>query len=852
MMKGLIGYLKTILDFARERRGHLSFELLFKRFREVLESNNRALEIITDMGEKLGGDYLFDITYVKRTYSELFAAIYNSIQNFDVLTRNRYPRLHDVFDNIDSQIRGVIYNAPTSGEMILFYGGISWDRYRDVGGKNAHLAELKNHLKLSVPDAFAITTRAFDEFLKHNRLDERITALGDEDITESKLRELRYSIINGEIPPALDTALESAIRKIKTKCGENCFLALRSSAEEEDGEFSFAGQFETLLNVPLEVKAVEEAYREVVASLFSVKAASYQRQLGYTFGRLRMAVACMVMVDAMTSGVIYSSNPEGDTGTLIVQATWGLGKSVVEGQTDADLYVVKKGPNPEIISKRIGEKNSMIVSLAEGGSRTIKTPDDRRELSCLSTGQITELARQAILIEQHFRKPQDIEWAIGGNGGIFILQARPLKIQERTGAHSEPLIQVIESNRILIKESGTVVQNGVGAGRVFILRHMDELDNFPKGAVLVARHDSSNFVRIMPYASAIITDVGTPTSHMASLCREFRVPTVVNAGNATRLLEHGQEITVSADNGAVTVYEGIVGKLLEYAKANLMKMENLYEYRKKRYVLRYISPLNLIDPLMEEFTPGGCKTMHDILRFIHEKSVAELIDSARYGNAMLKRHAAVKLDLPIPTGIMVIDIGGGLNIAGNHGNATFEQITSVPLRAIIKGMMHPGVWQSEAVSLKVNDFLSSMMRMPDITSETVEYAGYNVAIASGEYVNLSLRFGYHFNMIDCYCSENTRNNHIYFRFVGGATDITKRSRRIQLIADILKEYGFNINTKGDLIIARLANLRKGDLEDILDQLGRLIAYTRQLDAVLHDDNAVERYTRTFLAGKYDL
>lgn len=412
--------------------------------------------------------------------------------------------------------------------------------------------------------------------------------------------------------------------------------------------------------------------------------------------------------------------------------------------------------------------------------------------------------------------------------------------------------QAAESNNVLIKDKGVVVQKGIAAGRVFILRHMDELDNFPRGSILVSRYDSSNFVRVMPYLSAIITDIGAPTSHMASLCREFKVPTAVNAVNATEVLKHGQEITVDADDSGITVYSGIIREMVEFAAVNYMKMEDVYEFRKKRYVLRYLSPLNLIDPLLEDFTPERCKTMHDILRFIHEKSVAELVDSARYGSGMLKKHAAVKLDLPIPAGIIVIDIGGGLSIAGDPDKATSEQITSIPLRAIIKGMLYPGVWHSDMVSLKAKDFLSSMMRMSDITMDTSDYVGYNVAVASKEYVNLSLRFGYHFNMLDCYCSENARNNHIYFRFVGGATDIVKRSRRVELIAVVLREHGFNLKIKGDLIIARLANIRQDDVEEILGQLGRLIAYTRQLDALLHGDSDVERYARNFIEGRYEL
>lgn len=262
----------------------------------------------------------------------------------------------------------------------------------------------------------------------------------------------------------------------------------------------------------------------------------------------------------------------------------------------------------------------------------------------------------------------------------------------------------------------------------------------------------------MPFASAIITDVGTLTSHMAAICREFRVPTVVNTGDASSVLRHGQEVTLMTDEeGNAMVYEGVVGELLTQTRAGAMRMDELYEFRKKRYILRFISPLHLIDPFLENFLPSGCKTMHDILRFIHEKSVGELIERAREGE---RTKAAVKLDLPVPAGIMVADIGGGLN-------ATFEDVASIPFRAILKGMMHPGAWHAETVSLQAQDFFSSMMRMPDIVSDSQTYLSYNVAVISRDYVNLNLRFGYHYNMMDCYCSDKARDNHIYFRFTGG-------------------------------------------------------------------------------------
>jgi pyruvate,water dikinase len=851
-MKNIVSNIRSMFGLTKREKVHPPpLEVVFRRFREVLENNNRALEIITDMGDKLGGDYLFDVVYVKSAYTELSSAVRRSLQLFDALSGDGHPALHGVFERIDTRIKGMISEAVSSAVgPLLFLEDVTWDLSEYVGGKNAGAAELKNYLKLTVPETFAITTRAYDLFMQHSGLDGVLEKAAQDNAVPEGLRDL---VISSVIPAELSSAIEEAIARVKEHCGRECALAIRSSAGEEDGEFSFAGQFETVLNVPLEKDAVTNAYKHVVASLFSPGALSYQKNLGFPPGKIKMAVSCMVMIDASVSGVIYSSNPQGDRDTLVVAAAPGLGSAVVEGKIDTDLFIVRKEVPPRIEGRRTGRKETMVISQKGGGTTTVPVPQQQQQAPCLSDGAVAEIAGIALAIERHFRKPMDIEWAMDKDGKISILQARPLRISEkgpedRRAPSVSPVL-----HEILMKDRGLPVQKGAGGGRVFVLKKPEDLANFPKGAVLVAKHDSSEFVRIMPFAAAIITDIGTPTSHMASLCREFKVPTVVNTGEATSLLKNGEQVTLLVDDsGGMKVYAGVVKDLIDSFSASEMKMERLYEYRKRRYILRYISPLNLVDPLMDNFVPEGCKTVHDILRFIHEKSVAGLIEGARYGDRMLKTHAAVRLDIPIPAGIIVIDIGGGLSLPAGKDRAAFDDISSVPLRWVVAGMMHPGVWHSEAVALKVNDFLSSMMRMPDITTDQSEYVGYNVAVVSKEYMNLSLRFGYHFNMLDCFCSETARYNHIYFRFVGGATDISKRSRRIQLIADILEDYGFNIKTKGDLIIARLANMGRDEMEPILDQAGRLIAFTRQLDAVLHDDEAVERYRKHFLEGNYEV
>jgi len=866
----------------------LPFKVIFSRFRQILDSNNRALEIMADMGDKLGGDYIFDINYIKSSYSEFADTMFKSIYNLNALSQNKYLYLHRVFDRINDQISRILQGKTTLDlkEPVLFYKNISWEMTDEVGGKNAGLAELSNYLKLNVPDGFAITTGAFRDFMKYNRVDEKIAELkkryrkaagpsqkedimsaitfaeaGEHRMAEEILREDAYldesffteaqKVINqGKLPSHLETALEKGIARLRGEHGKSFFIAVRSSAEKEDLEFSFAGQFETFLNVPSEITALAEAYKKVLASLYSPGSIEYMKQV-MPEGKpmMAMSVGCVRMIDAKASGVMYSMDPNDlDNEVVIINSNWGLGTTVVEGSVDADHYVVEKSEPYTVLERKIGNKDVMIVSGKSGGVNKVSVPAENRIKQCVTDEEIRSLARQAVLIEHYMKKPQDIEWAIDKNGEIFILQSRPLRISGTSKNMLKDISSSLQKYTVLMENKGIIARRGIGAGKVFVLERMEDLKKFSHGSVLVAKHDSSHFIKVMPKAAAIITDIGTPTSHMANIAREFQVPTIVNTGIGTTTLKQGEEVTVDADDNKI--YAGIIKELLRYTITEDLNLTEAKEFRILKKMLRYITPLNLIDPLLDNFTPEGCQTFHDIIRFIHEKAIAELVDVDRYKEA-LRDVIAVKLDIQIPTGIFIIDIGGGLNLNKGHKNkAILDEISSIPFKAIIVGMMHPGVWHSQAVSMKINDFMSSMMKMPDVS--TMRYLGENVAVVSREYVNLSLRFGYHFNMIDCYCSENVRDNHVYFRFVGGATDIAKRSRRAELLASILKEYNMRINTKGDLVIARTDNISRSEMEVLLDHLGRLIAYSRQLDALLDDDRIVQHYVKSFLEGNYKL
>lgn len=837
-MKGINRYLRKLALFRRRIR--VPFEQLFERFRTVLDRNNRSLEIMTEMGDVLGGDYLFDIQYVRTASGELSRALTGSLDAFDELTGCRYPELRKVYETIDRGIRTAIEAAePRAVEYVLFFDGITHDRAPAVGNKIGRLAEIRNDLGLPVPEGFVITTRAVEAYLRHNRVYERLKhAPGDGALPEPLLDELHELVLHGTMPTDLAVVLERSIGKLRSRCGGDRALSVRSSANEEDGVLSFAGQFRTVLNVPLELGAVERAFRKVAASLFTSNTAFYQEQQGIAFGSVKMAVGCMVMADAEASGVLYTRDPGGNPGRMLISAAWGLGPSVVEGTVDADHYTVARDGRTEIIDERIGRKETMVAPAAGGGVVTLPTQPARQGIRCLEPPQVFELVRLAKLLEAHFHAAQDIEWAIDATGALFILQSRPLRID---APGNDERTKTLPEGNVLLRDKGLVVQKGVAGGKVFIVENMQDLDSVPEGAVLVARHDSPDFVRVMPRIAAIVTDRGAVASHMATLSRELRVPTIVNTGDATMLLRAGTDVTVKADASGSTISEGIMSGVLAGAAAR-PSMDDLLEFRKKRLLLRSIAPLNLIDPLRDDFTPAKCRTIHDVLRFIHERSVAELIEAAGYG---LKSGRTIRLDLPVPAGILVIDIGGGLTVRDTE-SAKPEEVSSLPLRSVIAGMTRPGLWRSDAVPLSAGDFLSSMLRVPDPVFDNAAHVGSNIAVVSREYMNLSLKFGYHFAIVDCYCSTTVRNNHLYFRFTGGATDISKRSRRLRVIERVLTGLGLHVKTRGDLLIARLANHPRDEMLEILDQIGKLLAYTRQLDAELPDDAAVERSVEKFI------
>jgi pyruvate,water dikinase len=264
-----------------------------------------------------------------------------------------------------------------------------------------------------------------------------------------------------------------------------------------------------------------------------------------------------------------------------------------------------------------------------------------------------------------------------------------------------------------------------------------------------------------------------------------------------------------------------------------------------RRILRRVAPLSLVDPQAANFVAQRCKTAHDMIRFIHEKAVQELTDLPRF----LTRSKEMKiwsLASAIPLDLKILDLGGGVDPGTKGKKLSEDQIRSHPLRALWSGISSPGVWSTEPVPVDFKGMMASLTKTQTEAPGSPSYSGLNLAVVGDAYMNLHLHLGYHFNLIDARAESDASRNHIYFRFVGGVTEITRRSRRAQLLSAILSSCHFTVRTKGDLVVAQITQLAREEVLNLLEILGCLIGYTRQLDIRLRSDQDVPRYVQAFL------
>jgi len=533
--------------------------------------------------------------------------------------------------------------------------------------------------------------------------------------------------------------------------------------------------------------------------------------------------------------------PERDV--MVVAAARGLGPTVAHGGSSADRFELSREPTAAVLSRRVARKEVALAPQVGGGTRLVPVPDGRRDEPSLTDEELANLGRMALRIERFAGQHQEIEWAVTTDGRLVILQARALRVHRPSEAGAGPaeLSRVLAQRNVLMSGQGAIACRGLGAGQVVTARSTDDLRDFPQGGVLVARSASPRFAVVLPMASAVITSLGTSAGHLATVAREFRVPMLVDVGPAIEALRPGLEITVDAEENVV--YEGVVQELVRFHLSRPSQETEEEQSRLLRRLLRRIAPLNLNNPDSEEFRAQRCRTYHDLIRFAHEMAVRELRDMPSL-SAGRRRHFVRRLRLRVPLDLGLVDVGGGL-VAGSEGTTVEpEAVQCVPLNAVLRGLAAPGAWRTEPTDMDVGSLLASATRVSDATIADTGTAHSNLAVISRDYLSLHLFLGYHFNMVDCQIAETA--SYIDFRFHGGATDVARRSRRARLLAMILEEFDFAVETKGDLVIGRFRSPEVGPAEERLEMIGRLIGYSRQLDVLLRDEGTVFERLREFL------
>ncbi|MDI6854191.1 MAG: PEP/pyruvate-binding domain-containing protein [Deltaproteobacteria bacterium] len=843
-MADLLEMLKRLWGRIRRPKPEAApFPEIFEQFQTLLQDHQQVMELIADLGEKSGGEYIFDRKYLVDFTNTLHTLLLRMVNSLNLMADKRYMDLYTSLDRIfqpmEAELRGRLL---LSEEMPLVIGlsALPLDHPELTGGKANNLGRISQSLKLPVPNGFVITTRAYRKFLEVNRLEERIHArleawtAGELD-TEQTSRQIQYSILAG-LPPK-----EVAAEIRRQAARDEMYWAVRSSAYGEDGELTFAGLHETRLQVPS--RKILSAYKEVLASLYSSQALIYRQRMGLLGEEAAMAVLCQETIASRTAGVIHTldlSAPEANC--LVIYASWGWGRTVVEGRAQVDRLVVEKDPPFRVSAAEIARKEIMVRPKPGGGEEEIAVPPEQQILPSLADEDVSTLVKWALSLERYFKRPQEIEWAQDDAGALWILQSRSMNIPRMTMALHGNIAEITSRYPVLIKDVGTVAHAGVGSGPVCRVDSDAKLELFPEGGVLVIKYTAPWLTPIVPKASAIVSERGSAAGHLATIAREFRVPTLVGVEGAYDRLPEGDEVTV--DTKQRVIYAGRIKELLQYELVQAPAFEETQEFRQLRRLLKRIAPLHLIDPEASNFTPQGCESVHDVIRFIHEKAVNELMDLPRF----LKRFKGVQiytLSSDVPIGLKILDLEGGIDPQVQGNRVTAEHIRSLPLKALWEGVSAPGVWSTEPIPVDFKGMMSSLTKTWAESPGTMGYTGFNLAVVSRVYMNLHLRLGYHLNLVDARMHPEPQHNHIYFRFVGGVTDMTRRSRRAQLLAHILSKFHFKVDVKGDLVVARVLHLSQEEMHLRLEVLGQLIGFTRQLDIQLKSDADIPQFMESF-------
>jgi pyruvate, water dikinase len=460
-------------------------------------------------------------------------------------------------------------------DYVLWFKDLGMHDVDRVGGKNASLGEMISHLSnagVSVPNGFATTADAYREFLSQSGLADDINAslatlnVDDVNALAAEGKRIRKMVSETPFPPALDAAIEAAYKTL-TSSHPDMAVAVRSSATAEDlPDASFAGQQESFLNVK-GLESVKHHIREVFASLYNDRAIAYRVHQGFEHAEVALSAGIQQMVRSEngSSGVMFTLDTEsGFDGVVFLTSSYGLGEMVVQGAVNPDeFYVYKKGlaaGKKAILRRNLGSKAIKMVYSDDPAERVKVVDVDKADSNrfSLNDAEVESLARQALIIEQHYGRPMDIEWGKDGDDGqLYILQARPETVKSRDSNTVIERFMLRERSKVLCE--GRSIGQRIGSGVVRVISDLSQMDKVKPGDILVSDMTDPDWEPVMKRASAIVTNRGGRTCHAAIIARELGIPAVVGCGNATDLLKDGQPVTVSCAEGDTGhIYDGVL------------------------------------------------------------------------------------------------------------------------------------------------------------------------------------------------------------------------------------------------------------------------------------------------------
>lgn len=821
----------------------------YDHFRLLLQANTRAHELMAEMEEALRGFTPYGMHYVRTLCTRISTSIYQMARHLRELNPEKYDSLLDRCQEIQDRIMPHIEpeeRRELSGRMVIDLANVGRDHADLCGPKMAMLGEAGSSLGLRIPAGFVITTEAYHRYMGSGDLKleiDRLVQMAEPDDRESMFRassRIMQTIIGTSLPQDLADAILAAYDAMAERAGE-AKLAVRSSALGEDIEgSSFAGQYRSVLNV--DRSSLLDAYKEVVASKYTLQAMAYRLSRGIRDEDVAMSVGCMAMVEARAGGVAYSRSPVNvRDDNVSVYSVWGLPRSVVDGSAENDEFVIGREPL-KVLGRHVADKTDKYVCHEGEGVCRADLLEEQGSEPSLDDEQALEVARQAVRLEDHFGSPQDVEWAITGDGAFHLLQCRPLMlIEEDEGPHPE-----VSSLPKPLFSGGRTASPGVGVGPVYVVRKNADALTFPDGGVLVTSQAAPSRAALLDRCSAVISEQGGIAGHLANVAREFGVPALFGLKNVVDNLSNGTIVTVDADGHAV--YDGAVEALLvEKPRQRVMRGSPVLAALRK--AARHIVRLNLTDPDASDFKPSGCKTLHDIMRYSHEMAVREMFEFGTHDDYV--QAAARQLICDVPKQFWVLNLDDGILPEGEQRDdrcVLLEHVDSYPMHALWEGMQAVP-WQGPP-PLHGKGLMAVMFEAtanPNLVpAGRSAYAQKNYFMISKSYCCLQSRFGFHFCGVESLVSDRINENYASFQFKGGAANLERRILRTRFIGDFLEEFGFRARVREDNLFARIEGLDKETMGHRLKILGYLITHTRQLDMIMTDKGEVARRRQRFL------